>query len=117
MNNRSFKIYAINDSLKSNNINLLNEISTLKNEKENFFKNLKFVENEHNHVLEKNKSITLEIERIGKHLASKNENFHLGSKILNENLSKDKSARDKTDIKYVNKEETHSSVKTKFFKA
>ena len=45
---------------------------------------VKILKNEHNCILEKNKSLTIEIKRLRRDLASKNENFHPKIKVLNE---------------------------------
>ena len=45
---------------------------------------IKFLKNEHNCIRKKNKSLTIEIERLRRDLASKNENFHPKIKVLNE---------------------------------
>lgn len=45
---------------------MLNEFSTLKNGKENFFKKVNCLDNGHNCLLAKNKSLALEIEGMRK---------------------------------------------------
>ena len=63
-----------------------------------FFKKVRFLENEHNHVLEKSRSLSLEIERMGKDLASKNAEFHPRTKILNKIISKGKTNEDERGL-------------------
>lgn len=53
----------VNESLKTKNVNLLNELVTLESEKRKLFNKAKFLEAKYNTVINKNKVLTLEIEK------------------------------------------------------
>lgn len=53
---------------KLRNVNMPNEIYTLKNEKENLLNRLKFLECERENVIDKNKALTIGIEKLKKGL-------------------------------------------------
>ena len=57
------------------------KIGKLKNEKNNFFEKIRFLDIEHNFVLEKNKDLSLEIEKLRKDIVIKNKIFHLKTKV------------------------------------
>lgn len=57
MNDKCIEIFVLNDSLKDG-------IILLKSEKENFLKKIRFLENKYSSLLEKNKALILEIEKL-----------------------------------------------------
>lgn len=100
LHNRALKVNELDNSLNTEKVN-----------------KIKFVECEHENVIEKNKYISLEFKKkMRKDFGSKNEMFH--QRTNDEITSKVKFTKDKTGLDYVNKDiyET-SSGKTNFLKA
>ena len=79
-----------------------------------FFQKVRFLENKHNHVLEKSISLSLEIERMGKDLAFKSEIFYPRTKMSNKIISKGKTKGDERGLGYVRQNKTSNSEKTIF---
>ncbi|KAL6315634.1 hypothetical protein AAG906_003738 [Vitis piasezkii] len=85
-----------------------NKIYVLNVEKTNFLEKIRLLEFEHHSLLEKNNALNQEIKN-NKPSSSMNENFHLGTKVLNEILDKCKTHGDKRGLGYINKDKTPST--------
>ena len=83
--------------------------------KTNFLEKIRFIEYEHQSIFEKNNDLTQEIKN-NKPFSSVNENFHLGTKVLNKILDKCKIHGNKRGLGYINKYETPSNGETMFVK-
>lgn len=82
----------------------------LKEEKHNHLEIIRFLENKHRYLLERNNVLFLEIEQQRKEVASQNEVFYLGIKMLNEIISRGKFTRDKRGLKYVDESSTPTLI-------
>ena len=92
-----------------------NKIDMLNVEKISLVEKIRFLEFEHHSLLEKNNALTQKIKN-NKPSSFVNENFHLGTKVLNEILDKCKMHGDKRGLGYINKDETPSNGEIVFFK-
>ncbi|KAL6349858.1 hypothetical protein AAG906_001745 [Vitis piasezkii] len=93
-----------------------NKIDMLDVEKISLLEKIRFLEFEHHSLLEKNNVLTQKIKN-NKPSLFVNENFHPGTKVLNEILDKCKVHGDKRGLGYINKDETPSNGETLFVKA
>lgn len=87
-----------------------------KEEKISYHEKIRFLENEHKSLLEKNNVPFKEIKQQRKEAPSKNEIFHHRTNVLNMIMNKCKSSRDKRSLGYVNKIKTPISGETIFVK-
>ena len=90
-------------------------IDVLNVEKSNLLEKASFLKYEHHFLLEKNNAHTQEINN-NKPSSFANENFHPGTKVLNEILNECKTHGDKRGLGYTNKNETPYSGETMFVK-
>ena len=67
-----------------------------------------------NYVFEKNRPLSLKIERMGKDLAFKSEIFYPRTKMSNKIISKGKTKGDERGLGYVRQNKTSNSEKTIF---
>ena len=91
------------------------KIDSLVEEKKNFLEKIRFLESEHNSLIERNCVFSQEVEKV-KTFSTKNEIFHPRTSMLNEILENCKSHGDKRGLGYVNKTMTPTSGKTVFVK-
>ena len=91
-----------------------NKIDMFNVEKTNLLEKIKFLESNHHSLLEKNNVLTQGIKN--NKSSSMNENFHPGTKVLNEILDKCKTHGHKRDLGYINNDNTPSNGETVFFK-
>ena len=87
----------------------------LRFKKFNFLEKVRFLKYEHHFLLEKNNAHTQEINN-NKPSSFANENFHPGTKVLNEILDECKTHGDKRGLGYTNKDETPYNGETMFVK-
>ncbi|KAL6319880.1 hypothetical protein AAG906_036952 [Vitis piasezkii] len=92
-----------------------NKIDVLNVENTNFLEKVRFLESKHHSLLEKNIALTQEIKN-NNPSSFVDENFHVGTKVLNEILDKCKTHGDKRGLGYINKDETPSNGETVFVK-
>ena len=109
---RLIKSYTTNHEILNAN---KNKIDVLNAENSNLLEKIRFLKSKHHSLLEKNNVPTQQIKN-NKPSSFMNENFHLGTKVLNEILDKGKTYGKQRRLGYISKEETPSSRETMFVK-
>ena len=91
--------------MKNKNVNILNE---------HIVNKVKFLRTKHNTINDKDKDLTLKVEKPRNNMNNTNELFNLRSKIIKEMFTKEKIVYDKHDIEYISKVKTPTNGKTTF---